>query len=140
MLYNGRILPNNSVTIVGRYTEAMLDLTSSTFCIPVIDKNSPIAFSIANDVHWNHNSVKDAGIETTLRNIIKKVYIVEGRSLVKSIKKSLPQQTNNWSCNGTTTWIIHHNSIFILQHSKIANWEWRKSYHSARKRSANIIS
>ena len=95
MLYNGRILPNNSVTIVGRYTEAMLDLTSSAFCIPVIDKNSPIAFSVATDVHWNHNSVKDAGIETTLRNIIKKVYIVEGRSLVKSIKKSLPQQTNN---------------------------------------------
>jgi len=88
LLYNGRILPNNSVTIVGRYTEAMLDLTSSTFCVPVIDKNSPVAFSIASDVHWNHNDVKHAGIETTLRHIMKKVYIIEGRSLVKSIKKS----------------------------------------------------
>ena len=90
MLYNGQILPNNSVTIVGRYTEAMLDLTSSAFCIPVIDKNSPCEFSVATDVHWKHNSVKDAGIETTLRNIIKKVYIVEGRSPVSYTHLTLP--------------------------------------------------
>lgn len=88
LLYNGRILPSNSITIVGRYTEAMLDLTLSTFCVPVIDKNSPVAFSIASDIHWNHNVVKHAGIETTLRHITKKTYIIEGRSLVKMIKKS----------------------------------------------------
>ena len=88
LMYNGRILSNNSATIVGRYTDAMLDLTSSTFCVPVIDKNSPLAFSIASDVHWNHNVVKHAGIETTLRHIMKICYIIDGRSLVKLIKKS----------------------------------------------------
>ncbi|XP_066920590.1 uncharacterized protein [Clytia hemisphaerica] len=88
LLYNGRILPSNSITIVGRYTEAMLDLISSTFCVPVIDKSSPVAFSIASDIHWNHKDVQHAGIETTLRHIMKKTYIIEGRSLVKLIKKS----------------------------------------------------
>eukprot|EP00794_Sanderia_malayensis_P002157 gene2157-biopygen1930 len=36
LMYNGRILPSNKVSIVGRYTDAMLDLRSSTFCVPVI--------------------------------------------------------------------------------------------------------
>ena len=36
LLYTGRILPTNS----------------ATFCAPVVDKNSPLAYAIINDIHW----------------------------------------------------------------------------------------
>lgn len=66
----------------------MLDLTASTFCVPLVDKNSPLAFSIIYDVHWNSKSSKHAGIETTIREVLKKAYVIDCRPLVKMIKKS----------------------------------------------------
>ena len=87
LIYTGGILPEDQVTIVGRYTEAMKDLSRHSFCVPVLDKDSPVACSIALDVHWNHPACKHSGAETTLRFIMEKVYIIEGRSLVKSIQR-----------------------------------------------------
>jgi len=58
LIYNGRILSDSKITIVGRFTDAMLDLSSTTFCVPVIDRNSPIAFSIISDIHWNNRITK----------------------------------------------------------------------------------
>lgn len=87
LIYTGRILPEDQVSIVGRYTAVMRDLASTTFCVPVLDKDSPIAYSIALDVHWNHPVCKHSGVESTLRYILKIVYIIEGRQLVKSIRK-----------------------------------------------------
>ena len=86
--YTGRILPTDQVQAVGAMTEVMKDLSSTTFCVPVIDKHSPIAYSIVSDVHWNDDLVKHRGIEVTLRQILKYVYIHEGRELVKRIKKN----------------------------------------------------
>ena len=63
----------------------MKDLSRYSFCVPVLDKDSSVAYSIALDIHWNHPACKHSGVETTLRFIMKKVYIIEGRSLVKSI-------------------------------------------------------
>ena len=40
-----------------------------------------------NEVHWYENSAKHAGIETMLHHILKRVYIIEGRQLVKMIKR-----------------------------------------------------
>ena len=88
LIYNGRILQDDKVTIVGRFTDAMLDLSSSTFCVPIMDRNSPIAFSIVRDIHWNDPVYQHSGVESTLRQVLKKVFIIEGRSLVKMIKKS----------------------------------------------------
>lgn len=87
LTYNGRILSDTKTTIVGRFTSAMLDLSSSSFCVPIIDGNSPIAFSIVYDIHWN-SSACHSGIETTIREILKKVYIINGRSLVKLIRRT----------------------------------------------------
>ena len=87
LIYTGRILPEDQVTIVGHYTEAMNDLSQHSFCVPVLDKDSPVAQSITLDVHWNHPACKHSGVETTLRFILKKVYIIEGHSLVKSIRR-----------------------------------------------------
>jgi len=87
LIYKGRVLPEDKISIVGRYTEAMKDLSSRTFCVPVTDKHSPVAYSIVNDIHWNGDAAH-AGIETTLRTVLKKVFIIEGRYLLKLIKRS----------------------------------------------------
>ncbi|XP_066924397.1 uncharacterized protein [Clytia hemisphaerica] len=88
LVYTGRILADDQVSIVGRFTKSMKDLSSTSFCVPVIDRRSPIAYSIILDTHWNHPEVSHAGIESTLRYVLKKVYILEGRVLIKSIKSS----------------------------------------------------
>ena len=51
LTYTGRILPTDNISIVGRATQAMKDLTSTMFCVPLVEKESPLAYSIASDVH-----------------------------------------------------------------------------------------
>ena len=85
LYYNGCILPN--LNIITPLSEAMKDLTN-TFCVPVIEKYSPIAYAIVSDIHWNHPVVKHSGVETTWRYVLKKVFIIEGREVVKNVKKS----------------------------------------------------
>eukprot|EP00111_Clytia_hemisphaerica_P006990 TCONS_00020277-protein len=87
LYFNCRILPSNQITIVGRFTEAMLDLSTTSFCVPLVDRYSPIAFSIISDVHWNSRVSKHSGVETTLREVKKKAYIIDGRNTVKIILK-----------------------------------------------------
>lgn len=69
-------------------TDVMLDLTSATFFVPIVDKYSPIAYSIINEVHWYHPVAKHSGIETVHRYVMKQVYIIEGRGQVKVIRKN----------------------------------------------------
>ncbi|XP_066910448.1 uncharacterized protein [Clytia hemisphaerica] len=88
LVYTGRILPEQEVSIVGQFTTVMKDLTRSSFCVPILEKNSPVAFSIVMDVHWNHPTVKHSGIETTHRFVLMKAYIIEGRQLVKQVRES----------------------------------------------------
>ncbi|XP_057290790.1 uncharacterized protein LOC130613467 [Hydractinia symbiolongicarpus] len=66
LMYNGRILSKSNATIVGRFTKAI----------------------IIYDVHWNRKSSKHAGIETAIREVLKKVYVIDCPPLVKMIKKS----------------------------------------------------
>ncbi len=86
--FTGRILPEDEVTVLGRVTDVMKDLCSTTFCVPITEKHSPVAFSLVNDVHWNNETVMHSGIETTLRYVLKKMHIIDGRSLVQMIKNS----------------------------------------------------
>ena len=82
LYYNGRILPNE-VNIITPLSEAIKDLTITSFCVPAIEKHSPIAYGIVNDIHWNHPVVKHSGVETTWRYVLK-VFIIEGREVVKN--------------------------------------------------------
>ena len=87
LYYTGRILPNQNVTVVGRITNLMKDLQQRSFCVPIIYKHSPLAYSIVNEIHWSNNIAKHAGIETVLRCTLSISYIIEGREIVKKIKK-----------------------------------------------------
>lgn len=88
LYYTGRMLNTDDITIVGRYNNVMKDLSSSTFCVPVIDRFSPVAISIVNDVHWYHDTAKHSGVETTHRFVRKEAYIIEGRGLIKMVRKT----------------------------------------------------
>lgn len=66
----------------------MKDLSQTTFNVPVMDKDSPVAYSIALDTHWNQPTAQHTGVETNLRFIMKKAFIIEGRTLVKSIRRN----------------------------------------------------
>lgn len=69
-------------------TIVIKDLTANTLYVPVIDKHSPITYSIILDFHWNNKIVKRRGIETMFRMISNFAFIIEGREILKKIKKS----------------------------------------------------
>ena len=69
----------------------MLDLSLTSFFVPVIHKNSPIAYSIISNIHWYHKVAKYSGVETLKCYILQKVYNIEARSLMKQIRKRCEQ-------------------------------------------------
>ena len=83
----GRILPNQDIQHTGNSTIVMLDLSSTSFFVPIIEKNFPIAYSIISNIHWYHKVAKHSGVETLMRYVLQKFYVIEERSLVKQIRK-----------------------------------------------------
>ena len=63
-----------------------INLCPTSFCVPVLDRYSPVAISIALDIHWYHEDVQHTGIESMLRQTESVAHIIGGRSLVRSIK------------------------------------------------------
>lgn len=88
LYYTGRILPTQDISIIGSMTDAMKDLSSALFVVPIIDKDSPIAYSIVNETHWYDKVAKHSGVETVHRYVLKKAFIIQGRELVKKFRKS----------------------------------------------------
>ena len=90
LYYTGRILPEQKVT-AGEgvtMTSVMKDLSSTTFCVPIIDAHSPVAYSVVNEVHWEDKVAKHRGVETVYRYVLKSCYIINGRELVKLFSKN----------------------------------------------------
>lgn len=83
---NSRILQNQNVNAVVPLTDVMKDLSSLSFVVPMVDKHSPLAYSIINEVHWHHKVAKHAGVGTVWRFVLEEAYILDGRDLVKRIK------------------------------------------------------
>ena len=67
--------------------QAALDLCSTTFVVPVMDEWSPVAISIALEIHWYHSDVQHHGLEVILRQTQSVTHIIGGRNLAKSIKR-----------------------------------------------------
>ena len=68
-------------------TNTMHDLSASTFCVPIVDKHSPLAYAIINDIHWNNKVAQHTSVEMVWRYVLKKAYIIEGCSIVNNIKR-----------------------------------------------------
>ena len=86
--YTSRILDTQEFTGDVTLGDACLDLTASTFCVPVVDALSPIAYAIVAETHWYHPDVSHGGVESVLRLSQTSAYILGGRELVKSISKA----------------------------------------------------
>ena len=86
--FKGRVLDNQEIQSVIPLTEVMKDLTKLNFCVPIIDKFSPIGYAIINDIHWNHDVANHTGVETILRYVAERCYIIDSRDIVRMIGKS----------------------------------------------------
>ena len=71
LLYTGQILPTNSTSITGSVTNTMQDLSVATFCVPILDKHSPLTYAIINDIHWNDKVAQHSGIERVWTYVLK---------------------------------------------------------------------
>ena len=63
----------------------------NTFCVPLVDKFSPLAYAIVNEVHWYDEVVWHSGNETVWRQVLKMAYIFEGHSLVCQFRADCPR-------------------------------------------------
>ena len=85
--YTGRV-SNCDISFEGDITNKMLDLSRKSFIVPIIDSNSPLAYSIINEVHWYCPSAKHKGVETTIRTIMTIAHILNVRQLVKLFRRN----------------------------------------------------
>ena len=41
----------------------MEDFSAAAICVPIVDKHSPLAYAIINDIHWNDKVAQHSGME-----------------------------------------------------------------------------
>ena len=87
MYYTGRILPDQKVDNKLSVANVSYDLSDKTFCVPMVDKLSPVAYAISDEVHWYSFDVRHGGIESVLREVQCISYLIGGRKPVKDIKR-----------------------------------------------------
>ena len=92
--FTGRILPTLETTGELTLGDVSFDLDQSTFCVPLIDRESPIAYALSSEIHWHHPDVKHGGIESVLRHVQGVAYLIgthkqdRGRKLIIDLKKA----------------------------------------------------
>lgn len=83
LYFTGRILDCQKIHA---FETAMFDLNPLSFCRPVVDRFSPIAYSIMVHTHWaeiNHlNAIR------TYRESLNQAYIIRGRDLAQEVRSS----------------------------------------------------
>ena len=93
LFYAGRILPSQEFDNKHnlQLSDACIDLTSSTFCVPIVDKFSPLAYALINEVHWHDPDARHLGNETVMRYLLKVAYVIEGAPLVELFRSNCPR-------------------------------------------------
>ena len=86
LYYSSRVNPGN-LSFVGKMTDAMIDLSSGSFDVPIVDHFSPVAFSVVNQIHWYHPTAKHSGVESTIRFVMNVAHILGMRELVKAFRR-----------------------------------------------------
>ena len=91
LYYTGRILPSQTFDNKLNLSDACIDLTMASFCVPLIDKHSPFAYALINEVHWYDDDAKHSGNETSMRYVQQIAHIIEGRSIIKLFRNECPR-------------------------------------------------
>ena len=87
LYFTSRILVTQKIDGRVNFADAVLDLSEASFCVPLTDAQSPVAYAIVLETHWHDPDVKHAGVESTLRYAQNTAYIIGGRELVKKVCK-----------------------------------------------------
>ena len=87
LYYNSRILPSEQFGDPASYSDAVLDLSSSSFVVPVLDLKSPVAYALMLETHRYHPNAQHAGVKTVLRYSQMVAHVLNGRFLAKEIGK-----------------------------------------------------
>ena len=87
LYYTGRILASQEIHGKCSLGDVCLDFAANSFCVPITDAHSPIAYAIVLEAHWYHPDVSHGGVESVLRHSQNMAYIIGGRVLVKGIQK-----------------------------------------------------
>jgi hypothetical protein len=88
LYYTGRILPSQIFGGKLSLSDVILDLSSTTFCVPLAESCSPFAYSLVGETHWFNEDAMHSGVETVLRYSQKIAYLIGGRELVKKYRKN----------------------------------------------------
>ena len=86
LYFTGRV-PLDNISFKCTMTEAMIDLSTGSFIVPIVEKYSPLGFSIVNQVHWYDRTVKHCGVESTIRSTMTIAHILGVRDITKLLKK-----------------------------------------------------
>ena len=87
LYYTGRILPSQEFDGKLSLSDVCVDWTSTSFCVPLVDRFSPVAYAVVNEIHWYSTDAKHSGNETVLRHVQNVIYIIEGRSTGERFRK-----------------------------------------------------
>jgi hypothetical protein len=87
LYFTGRV-PLEDLTFKCKMTDAMIDLSTGTFVVPIVEKFSPLSFSILNEKHWYDTTAKHSGVETTIRSTMTVAHILGVRDIAKLFRKS----------------------------------------------------
>ena len=87
-LWTVRVLPCQEFTVGIQLSDAMLDLSPTVFCVPVVDEYSPLAWSIVLEVHWNNPSAKHAGVPTVVRYCNGLAHIYNCSQVAQAVRDS----------------------------------------------------
>ena len=86
LYFTGRVT-SSDISLHGDDISAkMIDLSGKSFVVPIVDSESPLAFSILNEVHWYSKTAKHRGVETTIRATMTIAHILQVRKLAKRFR------------------------------------------------------
>ena len=82
LFFSGRLLDSGAVNAL---EEVKFDLNPVTFCRPLLDRYSPVAYSIMLETHWS--KVHHLNATTTYRESLEVAYTIRGRDLAHEIRE-----------------------------------------------------
>ena len=88
LYFSGRILPTQEIEKCPTLCDVSFDLEKTSFCVPILSSQSPIAYSLCDEVHWYHPDVRHRGVESLIRYTSLIAYIIGGRSLITTMKSA----------------------------------------------------
>ena len=86
LYFSGRVLEGQTVTDI---ENTFLDISPLSFKKPIVDRHSPVAYSVMSYVHQKLTNHKN--VVTCVREAFNIAYIVKARSLADEIRKNCPK-------------------------------------------------